>query len=573
MKAVIYARYSTDMQSEASIEDQIRVCKIRAKKESWDVVQVYTDYALSGANMIRAGIQGLVQDALAQKFDIILSEDLDRISRDMEDIAGFYKRMEFSKIKIFTLSDGIITDLHIGLKGTMSARFLKDLADKVRRGLRGRIENGKSGGGKCYGYDVVHRTNPNGGIDVGERKINEEQAQVVNRIFAEYLKGRSPKKIALGLNEDGIVSPSGKPWGASTIYGNRERGTGIINNELYIGRMIWNRLRYIKNPDTRKRVSRLNPKDEWVIHELPHLRIIEQKIWDLAKVKQGVYCKKDKPLWKTNRPPKLLSYLIKCGVCGGGCSMVSQSHYGCSSARNKGTCNNRRTIKRENLEGMVINALQTHLMDKNLCAKFCKEYTEHSNNLRRQHNIARAGYEQELVKIKRENEKLVEAVLNGVPGSVLKEKGEFIVKRKAELEEILENLEEAPVLFHPSMALRYQNEVSKLIESLNNEEHKEEAIDLIRNLVDKIVLTPTKDEKGLSVDLIGDLAGILSIATKDDRALVKDGLSLLNQSRQEAESHCKEVGLEEKNGQCDQASIKQEAMVAGVGFEPTTFRL
>ena len=158
MKTAIYARYSTDMQSEASIEDQIRICKMRAEKEGWDVVQNYTDYALSGASMIRAGIQGLVQDALAQKFDIVLVEDLDRISRDMEDIAGFYKRMEFSNIKIITLSDGVITDLHIGLKGTMSARFLKDLADKVRRGLRGRVENGKSGGGKCYGYDVIHRT-------------------------------------------------------------------------------------------------------------------------------------------------------------------------------------------------------------------------------------------------------------------------------------------------------------------------------------------------------------------------------------------------------------------------------
>ncbi|GJL99921.1 MAG: resolvase [Methyloligella sp.] len=599
MKIAIYARYSTDMQSEASIEDQIRICKIRAEKEGWDVVQIYTDYALSGASMIRAGIQGLVQDALAQKFDIVLAEDLDRISRDMEDIAGFYKRMEFSNIKIFTLSDGIITDLHIGLKGTMSARFLKDLADKVRRGLRGRVENGKSGGGKCYGYDVVHRTNPNGGIDVGERKINSEQAAVVKRIFLEYLKGRSPKKIALGLNEDGISGPSGRPWGPSTIYGNRERGTGILNNELYIGRMIWNRLKYVKDPDTRKRVSRLNPKEEWVIKEIPHLRIIEQEVWDRLKEKQGEYSKKGNPKNTKKRPPKLLSYLIKCGVCGGGCSMVSKTHYGCSTARNKGTCDNRRTIKAETLELSVINALQTYLMDKKLCAKFCREYTEHLNALRRQHNFARRDYELELAKIKRENEKLVEAILDGVSGASLKEKSEYIVKRREELEEILENIEEAPVIFHPNMADRYHEEVSGLIKALNNQDHREEAAELIRALVDKIVLTPTEDNTGLSVDLIGDLAGILLMATKGDKLLTQSGLSFINQSRQDDDSVNKDdMVAGDRNTQnllgdyVNKDSVVAEtrntsnlspenkgkkeckvSMVAGVGFEPTTFRL
>ena len=599
MKTAIYARYSTDMQSEASIEDQIRICKMRAEKEGWDVVQNYTDYALSGASMIRAGIQGLVQDALAQKFDIVLVEDLDRISRDMEDIAGFYKRMEFSNIKIITLSDGVITDLHIGLKGTMSARFLKDLADKVRRGLRGRVENGKSGGGKCYGYDVIHRTNANGSIEVGERRINKEQAAVVKRIFTEYLKGRSPKKIAVSLNEDGIAGPSGRPWGPSTIYGNRERGTGILNNELYIGRMIWNRLKYVKDPDTRKRVSRLNPKEDWVIKEVPHLRIIEQDLWDRLKAKQGEYSKKDNQKNAKKRPPKLLSYLIKCGVCGGGCSMVSQSHYGCSTARNKGTCNNRRTIKAEALELTVINALQTHLMDKDLCAKFCREYTEHLNELRRQHNRARRDYEQELIKINRENDKLVAAILDGVSGASLKEKSKYIVKRREELEDILNNIEEAPVIFHPNMASRYHEEVSGLIEALNNKDHREEAAELIRALVDKIVLTPTEDDAGLSVDLIGDLAGILLMATKGDKLLVESGLSFINQSRQDDDSVNKDdmVAGERNTQMLLDSSVKQDklvagkrktsnlsskndgkkeckvSMVAGVGFEPTTFRL
>ena len=137
-RVAIYARYSSDSQRDASIEDQIRVCRQRAEREGWSIVNCYTDHAISGASLMRPGVQMLIQDGLGGKFDVALAEDLDRLSRDQEDIAGIYKRMEFASVKIYTLSDGLITDLHIGLKGTMNARYLKDLAAKTHRGLRGR---------------------------------------------------------------------------------------------------------------------------------------------------------------------------------------------------------------------------------------------------------------------------------------------------------------------------------------------------------------------------------------------------------------------------------------------------
>lgn len=143
----IYARYSSDLQSDTSIEDQRRLCSDLAKSKNWEVVEHYGDAGLSGASLVRSGIQALIADALAGKFDIVLAEALDRLSRDQEDIGGVYKRMEFAGVKIVTLSEGEVSSLHIGLKGTMNAMFLKDLADKTRRGLRGRIERGKSGGG------------------------------------------------------------------------------------------------------------------------------------------------------------------------------------------------------------------------------------------------------------------------------------------------------------------------------------------------------------------------------------------------------------------------------------------
>jgi DNA invertase Pin-like site-specific DNA recombinase len=119
-----------------------------------------------------------------------------------------------------TLSEGEIAELHIGFKGTMGALYLKDLADKTRRGLRGRIEAGKSGGGNSYGYDVVAKFNEAGEPVRGDRTINEAQAATVRHIFNEYAAGKSPKAIAHALNNAGVPGPSGKGWGPSTINGN-----------------------------------------------------------------------------------------------------------------------------------------------------------------------------------------------------------------------------------------------------------------------------------------------------------------------------------------------------------------
>ena len=189
---------------------------------------------------------------------------------DQEDIAHIYKRTRFAGVLIITLSEGEVNELHVGLKGTMGALFLKDLADKTRRGLRGRVESGKSGGGNSFGYDVVRRLDDQGQPVRGERKINAAQAAIVRRIFNDYASGKAPQAIAKQLNKEAIAGPSGTAWGPSTIHGNPDRGTGILNNELYIGKLVcWNRLRYIKDPETGKRVSRLNPESEWITQEVP----------------------------------------------------------------------------------------------------------------------------------------------------------------------------------------------------------------------------------------------------------------------------------------------------------------
>jgi site-specific DNA recombinase len=162
-------------------------------------------------------------------------------------------------VTLHTLSEGVVSQMHVGFKGTMNSMFLEELRRKTHRGLQGRALKGKSAGGKSYGYDTVRSLDASGEPITGERTVNEFEASIVKRIFSEYVRGKSPKKIAFDLNEDGVSAPTGGAWGASTIYGNRHRGTGVLNNELYIGRQVWNRQRYLKDPTTGKRVSRPNP--------------------------------------------------------------------------------------------------------------------------------------------------------------------------------------------------------------------------------------------------------------------------------------------------------------------------
>lgn len=419
MKVALYARDSSDSQRDALITDQLRVCRTHADKQAWQIVEEYSDHAISGASLLRPGIQALMADAQAGRFVLVLAEAMDRLSRDQEDIAGLFKRMADAGVKIVTLSEGEVSHLHVGLKGTMKALFLKDLADKTRRGLRGRVEAGKSGGGKSYGDDVVKRLDAEGDPIRGDRTINEAEAATINRIFTDYIAGKSPKRIATELNREGVSGPMGGDWGFSTIIGNPKRGNGILNNEMYVGRLVWNRQRFIKDPDTGKRQARLNPEAERIMQEVPDLRIIDDALWQQAKARQSAIKRPHGTAGDTvtnqfrdrTRPKYLLSGLTRCGCCSGGYSMTSADLIGCSTARNKGTCDNRVNIRRDRLEERVLKALRHHLMDPALFAEFCDEFTREMNRLRMEAGASINQAKAELERIGRELEKIMNLYL------------------------------------------------------------------------------------------------------------------------------------------------------------------
>ena len=520
-RAAIYARYSSDNQREASIEDQVRQCQARIEREGWKPTEIYSDHAISGASTLRPGYQKMLEDARAGRFDCLVAEALDRLSRDQADIAGLYKHLSFADVTLFTLSEGEVNELHVGLKGTMNALFLKDLADKTRRGLEGRVRKGKSGGGLCYGYDVVRSVNASGEPDRGGRSINLEQAAIVVRIFKEFVSGRSPKAIAHTLNRENVPGPSGGAWGPSTIYGNWRRGTGILNNELYAGKIVWNKQHYIKDPSTGKRQARRNPESEWVVEEVPDLRIVDHELWQAVKARQnstrGTVTTDQKAVRpeRARRPRYLLSGLLKCGFCMGGYPKISATHYGCSTARNKGTCDNRLAIKRLDLENAVLEGLKDHLMHPDCVRAFVAEFHAEINRLAAAADTERDKTIKDLERVDREIGLIVQAIKDGVPALTLKNELTDLEARKRKLEQSLENAPAPVVRLHPNLADLYSQKVADLTNALNAESQRHEAFETIRGLIEEVRLVPLKGK--LEIELYGELSALINLANKNPR--------------------------------------------------------
>ena len=206
-------------------------------------------------------------------FDVVVVEALDRLSRDMEDLAGIHKRLSFLGIEIDAVHDGTADAMLVGIRGLIGQMQREDGAKKVRRGMAGVVRDGRHAGGRAYGYRVVPGRR-------GELEIVEEEAEVVRRIFAEYAAGRPPRDIAGDLNRDGVAPPRGHGGTLRPSMATRSAASGMIFNELYVGRIVWNKVRMVKNPDTGKRLSRPNPRDQWQGHRCPHLRIIDDETWD-----------------------------------------------------------------------------------------------------------------------------------------------------------------------------------------------------------------------------------------------------------------------------------------------------
>jgi site-specific DNA recombinase len=556
IRAALYARYSSDNQRDSSIEDQLRICREHAERQGWNVADCYSDRAVSGASVtLRPAIQALLQDAQRGRFDIVLAEALDRISRDQADVANLFKHLRFAGVRIVTLSEGEISELHVGLKGTMNALFLKDLAAKTHRGLRGRVEQGKSGGGRCYGYRVVKRLDAAGNPVNGERAIDERAAAIVRRIFREFASGKSPRSIARDLNREKIAGPDGAAWIDSTIRGHAKRHTGLLNNELYIGKLVWNRQRYIKDPSTGKRVSRLNPPEDWIRTEVPELRIVDDASWQAVKARQeallalhsnsiaAMRTARANRLNATHRPRSLLSGLIFCSCCGGPYALRGQDRYACSNHVMSGICTNGRSIPRAALEARVLAGLKDKLMAPEIAAEAMHAYQEERNRLNRERRLSGGQDRRALEKAEKSIKGIVAAIEDGGYSRALSNRLAELEKDRDALEDRLRPAPEDLPDLHPNIAELYRRKVERLIESLASPDMTPDAAEAIRGLVERVTLSPGEKRGEIMATLHGDLAAIVEWTERRKNKTDIPGMGM------------------------------SVSVVAGTGFEPVTFRL
>ncbi|TDF37177.1 recombinase family protein [Alteromonadaceae bacterium M269] len=531
MKAASYNRYSSDAQKETSIEDQIRMNKDAIERQGWQFTLAYSDYAISGATKARSGLQAMMKDAAEGRFDILVVEGTERLSRDQEDLAGIYKRLTYYGVQIYSVTSGsFVNDMHVAFDGLKNSQFLKDLAYKTKRGQFGAIERGKILSNKTYGYDIVRRLDSDGELVKGERKINNEQAAIVRRIFESYAKGLSGREISFELNKENIPSPTGKEWLSSTIAGWQSRGKGILNNELYIGRVIWNRDKYRRNPDTQKRNKQENPKEEWVITEAPHLRIIDQDLWDKVKTRQALLAKNNLPHQK-RRANYLLSYLLKCGACGGGYGLVSARHYGCTKSRQSGTCTVRKTIPKDKLEQAVLSALEYQLLNRDLVNEFVTEYNAYVKTSQSSQHAQIKSVHAQLKKLETEKSNLIKAIRDGIPASELTEEFNRNAQKREQLLSLAAQFEQPAKIITTDVASKYTDAITLFSADIQSKTPDRESIDLLRHLIDKIVITPDTEHNKLTAQLHGDLAGLFSDNAEAQALLEQSDTTKTNQQR------------------------------------------
>ena len=360
-RVALYARHSTEAQ-DRSVPAQLERCREVARRQAATVVEEFVDEGISGAVLQdRLGIMALIAAAAHGEFQAVLVEDLSRVSRDQADVATIYKRLIYHGVVLVSVTEGPINELWIGLKGTMNALYLSDLKDKIRRGLHAAVANGGIPGGLRYGYDTVPSSGAGGLVT-----INEAEAAVVRRIFAEVAAGRPYREVARALNAEGIPSATGTRWHASTLVGTATLGRGLLRNPLYRGRIVYGRVKKVLNPVTGRPERSLRPESEWTIIEAPELAIVPGEQWDAVQAiieakRPGRQPGEHPPAERPPRASKAIRHItsgrIWCGDCGARVTTAHSGYLICQTWRTTRSCRQNRMFRR----GDVIEALARRL--------------------------------------------------------------------------------------------------------------------------------------------------------------------------------------------------------------------
>ncbi|MGV2147516.1 recombinase family protein, partial [Rhizobium sp. 16-544-2B] len=509
-RAVIYARYSTDLQNDRSVEDQIRLCESHADRNGFEVVERYFDRAKSGASMFgRPGLANLMQAAERGEFSAVIAESPDRISRDIADLAHVHKTLKFRDIVMNCVNGGEMDTMQIGMYGVVGQMQREESAKKVKRGMVGVIRSGRNAGGKAYGYKPIAGK-------PGELEIVEAEADTIRRIFQMYAAGVSPRSIARVLNEEGIVAPRGRQWNASTINGNGQRGCGILRNPIYAGTVVWNRVRMVKDPSTGKRISRVNEQSEHEKIEATHLQIVPDDLFSAVQARKSETTQLGT---KTPRSKRILSGLLRCGACGGGVTMVGSDRSGkriqCSNHRESGVCKNNRRYYLERIEALVLSRLQAQFADTSIIDAYVSAYQEEQKRIRSSAIRDRANASKRYEEAKAEITEVIRMISKGL---IDDEEGAALLiplRAKRDSQKVILDTTEQPtnvIELQPKAVRRFRENIESLAQIVMEKggEASPELIAPFRQLVAAVIIEPSESGQPYNIRLKGYLSSLIN---------------------------------------------------------------
>jgi len=237
MRTAAYARFSSDLQRDTSLEDQLRNCREYAERHewAWQDAHIYTDAAISGASIEgRAGLHALLTAAASSPrgFDVLLVDDSSRVARDLADALRVLQRLRFAGIRVVYISQGIDSaseqaETLVAVHGLVDGLYLREMAAKIKRGLKGQLSRGLATGGVTYGYRTVPIPDPNrAGDKIGCRiEIEPAEAEIVRRVFRWFTEGVPIRSIVTRLQSENAPAPADRmpvehggtpPFGASS---------------------------------------------------------------------------------------------------------------------------------------------------------------------------------------------------------------------------------------------------------------------------------------------------------------------------------------------------------------------
>lgn len=405
-RVAIYARYSSDLQSPTSADDQINRIRHYGEKGLIRFIRypghqflflpewIIRDEAESGKTASREGLIRLKAGIRAKEFDAIIVDDLSRMARELGNQLDLFNLLRFHQVELYSLCEGISSEsasakTFFQIKGVVNELGNDIHAMRTKRGQEARVMKGYSAGDICYGYrSEPTETRMSGGRTVPSHYkivVHPEEAKVINMIYDLKLKGMGLSAIARRLNTTGVPSTErGRKITGKNQNWNTSAVRKILTREKYVGVWRWGKASRIIEPETKKAVRRMQPQTHWIEHmEGKQIRedlvIVPIDKWQaaqkmIAQTTESFRVRQDKTTAMkaahhvASKNGTLLAGVLRCHVCGSPMLQVTGTKggfYGCYAHHRKGdsVCANSRLLKRAKVETKVVDAVQTALLD------------------------------------------------------------------------------------------------------------------------------------------------------------------------------------------------------------------